>query len=122
MFRNMKSTDAITTLAALAQESRLAIFRMLVKRGPDGYTPTQLGEKLKVSSATLSFHLKELQRADLVDVRRVGRFLYYSPNFPHMNQLVGFLTENCCVLADQACGSGCGATASEDSLTKRKRA
>ena len=58
----MKSKDAIESLAALAQESRLTIFRMLVKRGPEGYTPTQLGEKLKVSSPTLSFHLKELQR------------------------------------------------------------
>ena len=66
----MKSKDAVESLAALAQESRLAIFRMLVKRGPEGYTPTQLGEKLNVSSPTLSFHLKELQRAGLVDVRR----------------------------------------------------
>ena len=70
----MKSREAIESLAALAQESRLAIFRMLVKRGPEGYTPTQLGEKLDVSSATLSFHLKELQRAGLIVVRRDGRF------------------------------------------------
>ena len=81
----MKSKDAIERLAALAQESRLAIFRMLVKRGPDGYTPTQLGEQLNVSSPTLSFHLKELQQAGLVGVRRDGRFLYYRPNFAHMN-------------------------------------
>ncbi len=104
--RIIKSKDAIESLAALAQESRLAIFRMLVKRGPEGYTPTQLGEKLSVAPATLSFHLKELQRAGLVDVRRDGRFLYYRPNFTHMNRLVGFLTENCCVLADQALQSG----------------
>jgi DNA-binding transcriptional ArsR family regulator len=122
IFRNMKSTDVIESLAALAQESRLAIFRMLVKRGPEGYTPTQLGEKLKVSSATLSFHLKELQRAGLVDVRRVGRFLYYRPNFAHMNQLIGFLTENCCVLADKGCAPECAPTEAEVSLTKRLRA
>jgi ArsR family transcriptional regulator len=60
----MKSKDVIESLAALAQESRLAIFRMLVKRGPEGYTPTQIGEKLSVAPPTLSFHLKELQRAD----------------------------------------------------------
>jgi ArsR family transcriptional regulator len=108
----MKSKDAIQSLAALAQESRLAIFRMLVKRGPEGFTPTQLVEKLDVSSATLSFHLKELQRAGLVDVRRDGRFLYYRPNFSHMNQLIGFLTENCCVLADQACRPECAAAES----------
>lgn len=118
----MKSRNVIVSLAALAQESRLAIFRMLVKRGPEGYTPTQLGEKLNVSSPTLSFHLKELQRAGLVDVRRDGRFLYYRPNFAHMNQLIGFLTENCCVLADQGCGPECAAAEAEISHTKRKRA
>jgi ArsR family transcriptional regulator len=122
----MKTNDAVESLAALAQESRLAIFRMLVKRGPEGYTPTQLGEKLNVSSPTLSFHLKELQQAGLVDVRRDGRFLYYRPNFVHMNQLVGFLTENCCALADQACGPECGPecgpVTAEVSVAKRRRA
>jgi ArsR family transcriptional regulator, arsenate/arsenite/antimonite-responsive transcriptional repressor len=118
----MKPTDAIESLAALAQESRLAIFRLLVKRGPEGYTPSQLGEKLKVSSPTLSFHLKELQRAGLIDVRREGRFLYYRPNFTHMNQLIGFLTENCCVLADQACGPECGPAVAAVLPTKRLRA
>jgi ArsR family transcriptional regulator, arsenate/arsenite/antimonite-responsive transcriptional repressor len=102
----MKASKVVESLAALAQESRLAIFRMLVKRGPQGYTPSQLGEKLDVASPTLSFHLKELQRAGLIDVRRDGRFLYYRPNFSHMNQLIGFLTENCCVLADNAGGQG----------------
>ena len=106
-FRIMKSNDAIGSLAALAQESRLAIFRALVRRGPEGYTPTQLGEKLNVAASTLSFHLKELQRAGLIDVRRDGRFLYYRPNFAHMKQLIGFLTENCCVLADRGCGPEC---------------
>jgi DNA-binding transcriptional ArsR family regulator len=118
----MKSKDAIESLAALAQESRLAIFRMLVKRGPEGYTPTQLGEKLKVASPTLSFHLKELQRAGLIDVRRDGRFLYYQPNFTHMNRLIGFLTENCCVLADKGCGPECTPAEAQVLLTKRQRA
>ncbi len=118
----MKSIDAIKSLAALAQESRLAIFRILVKRGPDGYTPTQLGEKLDVSAPTLSFHLKELQAAGLIDVRRDGRFLYYRPNFNHMNQLIGFLTENCCVLADKECSPACSPSVTDDSLTKRKHA
>ena len=118
----MKAKDAIESLAALAQESRLAIFRMLVKRGPEGFTPTQLGEKLSVSSPTLSFHLKELQRAGLVDVRRDGRFLYYRPNFAHMNQLIGFLSENCCVLADQGCGPECVPAVVGVSLPKRKHA
>jgi ArsR family transcriptional regulator, arsenate/arsenite/antimonite-responsive transcriptional repressor len=107
----MKSNNAIESLAALAQESRLAIFRLLVKRGPEGYTPTQLGEKLSVSSATLSFHLKELQRAGLINVRRDGRFLYYRPNFAHMNQLISFLTDECCSQADSACDAGCNPVA-----------
>ncbi|MGO8854629.1 MAG: ArsR/SmtB family transcription factor [Steroidobacteraceae bacterium] len=118
----MKSKDAIESLAALAQESRLAIFRMLVKRGPEGYTPTQLGEKLSVAAPTLSFHLKELQHAGLLDVRRDGRFLFYRANFSHMNQLIGFLTENCCVLADQGCGPECASASAEVPDIKRRHA
>jgi ArsR family transcriptional regulator len=118
----MKSKDAIESLSALAQESRLSVFRMLVKRGPDGYTPTQLSERLDVPSPTLSFHLKELQRAGLVDVRRDGRFLYYRPNFAHMNRLIGFLTESCCALADKDCVQGCAPAEPEVALNTRKRA
>ena len=118
----MKSKDAIESLAALAQESRLAIFRMLVKRGPEGYTPTQLGEKLHVTASTLSFHLKELQRAELIDVRRDGRFLFYRPNFLHMNQLIGFLTDNCCVLAEESCDPECAPAIAAASLIKKQRA
>jgi DNA-binding transcriptional ArsR family regulator len=118
----MKGKEVVESLAALAQESRLAIFRLLVKRGPEGYTPTQLAEKLAVTSPTLSFHLKELQRAGLIDVRRDGRFLYYSPNFTHMNQLIGFLTENCCALADKGCGPECASEPAEASTPKRKLA
>jgi DNA-binding transcriptional ArsR family regulator len=118
----MKTLDAVTSLAALAQESRLAIFRMLVKRGPEGYTPTELGDKLSVAPATLSFHLKELQRAGLIDVRRDGRFLYYRPNFPHMAKLIEFLTEQCCSLADKDCGPTCLPATAEVSAPKRRRA
>jgi DNA-binding transcriptional ArsR family regulator len=103
----MESTDAVAGLAALAQESRLAVFRLLVKRGPEGYTPTQLADKLSLPAPTLSFHLKELQHAGLIQVRRDGRFLIYSPHFPRMNQLIGFLTDNCCSLADKDCGPAC---------------
>ena len=118
----MKHKEIVEALAALAQESRLALFRILVKRGPEGYTPTQLSEKLGVPGPTLSFHLKELQRADLIEMRRDGRFLYYSPNFPRMNQVLGFLTENCCVLADKDCGPACGPAGVEAAQPKKKRA
>jgi ArsR family transcriptional regulator len=118
----MKSTDVVSGLSALAQESRLALFRLLVKRGPEGYTPTELSEKLGVPAPTLSFHLKELQRAGLIEARREGRFLFYRPNFPHMNELIDFLTANCCSLADKDCGPACGPAIVEVTQTKRKHA
>lgn len=105
--KSVKSDGAISALGALASEARLAVFRLLVKRGPEGYTPSQLSERLNVPSPTLSFHLKELVHADLIVSRREGRNLYYSPNFEQMNALVDFLTENCCSLADAACGPDC---------------
>jgi ArsR family transcriptional regulator len=118
----MKPKDVVEGLAALAQESRLTLFRLLVTRGPQGFTPTQLAEKLDVPAPTLSFHLKELQRAGLIEARREGRFLHYSPNFAHMNRLMEFLTDNCCSLADDGCGTGCGLPAVEASSPKRRRA
>jgi DNA-binding transcriptional ArsR family regulator len=99
----MKSKLAVAALGALAQESRLAVFRLLVKRGPDGYTPTELADKLGLAAPTLSFHLKGLQQAGLLDVRREGRFLHYTANFTRMNALVDYLTDHCCSLADAAC-------------------
>lgn len=103
----MKSEDAVLALGALAQESRLAIYRLLVKRGPDGYSPTDLVEKIGIPAPTLSFHLKELQRAGLITARREARFLYYSANFERMRGLIGFLTEKCCSLSDTECDSAC---------------
>ena len=101
-------TDAVVqSLGALAQESRLAVYRLLVKRGPEGYTPGELAEHLEIPAPTLSFHLKELQRAGLISPRRVGRFLYYSTNFERMRHLIEFLTENCCSLSNAACDSAC---------------
>ena len=107
MLAIMKSADAIAALGALASEARLAVFRLLVKRGPEGYTPSELSRRLGVPSPTLSFHLRELANAGLVIGRREGRNLFYSPNLERMQNVVGFLTENCCTLADQACGSNC---------------
>lgn len=103
----MKPKEAIEALGALASEPRLAVFRLLVKRGPDGYTPSELVERLGIAPPTLSFHLKELSHADLVATRREGRNLYYSPNMGRMNTLVSFLTDNCCSLADRACDANC---------------
>ncbi|HUX74846.1 MAG TPA: metalloregulator ArsR/SmtB family transcription factor [Steroidobacteraceae bacterium] len=118
----MKSKDAVAGLSALAQESRLALFRLLVKRGPEGYAPGHITEKLGVPAPTLSFHLKELQRAGLIEARREGRFIFYSPNFAHMNQLLEFLTDHCCSVADKDCGPACGIPAVTVAEPKRKRA
>jgi DNA-binding transcriptional ArsR family regulator len=103
----MKSQDVILSLFALAQESRLAVFRLLVKRGPEGYTPGELADKLSLPAPTLSFHLKELTQAKLVAARREGRFLYYSVNFARMQAVVDFLTDQCCSLAEGDCSTRC---------------
>jgi len=94
----MKSEAVIQALSALAHPSRLEIFRLLVKRGPEGYAPGELGDRLSIPGPTLSFHLKELAHSGLIESRREGRFLYYSASMEHMNSLVSFLTENCCSL------------------------
>jgi DNA-binding transcriptional ArsR family regulator len=92
----METTHAVDALAALAQGTRLAIYRLLVQSGPDGLAAGAIGEKLELAPATLSFHLAHLARAGLVQSRPDGRFIIYSADFAQMDTLVGFLTENCC--------------------------
>ena len=98
----MKTSNVLVALAALAQETRLAIYRLLVQAGPEGRAAGTIGEKLGIPPATLSFHLAQLAGAGLVRSRQEGRFVYYSADFGAMNALVGFLTENCC--GGNACG------------------
>lgn len=92
----MDNKRAVTTLAALAQESRLAVFRLLVERGPGGLAAGRIAEDLAIVPATLTFHLKELERAGLVTSRQEGRFVYYAADFASMNDLIAFLANNCC--------------------------
>ncbi len=92
----MEDNEVIRSLAALAHNLRLRVFRMLVVAGPTGLTPGAIAEQLDVPGATLSFHLKELMNAQLVTQERDGRHLIYRAAFDHMNGLLGFLTENCC--------------------------
>ena len=99
----MEIKAAVTALAALAQETRLSIFRLLVEAGPDGCSAGRIGEKLEVPAATLSFHLKELFRAGLVSARQEKQFIYYAVDFEHMAELMTFLTQNCCQGMPQAC-------------------
>lgn len=92
----MENKTAVQSLAALAQASRLAIFRLLVEAGPSGLPAGQIADKLAFAPATLSFHLKELNRAGLVTAHQEGRFVIYATNFDAMNHLITFLTDNCC--------------------------
>ncbi|MBC7770323.1 MAG: helix-turn-helix transcriptional regulator [Phycisphaerales bacterium] len=92
----MKNTDAIAALSALANDHRLAVFRLLVQAGPEGKAAGDIAAKLDLPASSLSFHLAHLTRAGLIDQRRESRSLIYSADFTAMNGLVGFLTENCC--------------------------
>jgi DNA-binding transcriptional ArsR family regulator len=112
----MKHQDIVRALAALAQDSRLAVFRLLVKRGPEGYSAGEIGEKLDIPGPTLSFHLKELAQAGLITPRKASRYIYYAPAFDRMNELLGYLTENCC-----SQGAACATACAPDTNSQRKR-
>jgi ArsR family transcriptional regulator len=92
----METKSAVTALSALAQDSRLAIFRALVQAGPNGMSAGKISESTGITPSSLSFHLKELVYANLITSRNESRFVIYSANFSTMNELVAFLTENCC--------------------------
>lgn len=92
----METKQAVQALSALAQDTRLAIFRLLVQAGPEGMAAGRIGEKLDLAPATLSFHLAGLARAGLAQSRHEGRFVIYTADFQVVNALVGFLSENCC--------------------------
>ena len=99
-------TQIVDALAALAQETRLKAYRLLVEAGPEGLPAGRIGEELELPPATLSFHLAHLARTGLVKSRQEGRFVIYSADFQNMNQLVGYLTENCC--GGRACAPSSG--------------
>ena len=114
----METTQAVQALSALAQESRLAIFRLLVQAGPAGLAAGAIGEKLDLPPATLSFHLAGLTRAGLAQSRQDGRFVIYSANYESMNTLLGFLTENCC--GGKSCESSTGESDETPTRTRRR--
>lgn len=97
----METKSVIAALAALAQESRLSAYRLLVQTGPQGLAASKIAEELDMAPSSLSFHLKELTNAGLIESRQEGRFIYYSANFNTMNQVLSYLTDNCC--AGQSC-------------------
>ena len=112
----MENTDAVAALAALAQENRLAVFRLLVQAGPDGLPAGQVAESLALAPNTLTFHFDRLRAAGLVTVRREGRQMIYAARFEIMNTLLGFLTENCCQGA-----SDCGPAMCSPAKAKRSK-
>jgi DNA-binding transcriptional ArsR family regulator len=118
----METTDVLVALAALAQSSRLAVFRLLVQHAPDGLSAGVIAERLDIAPATLSFHLKELHRAGLVTQRQDGRFLWYSANVDAMNALIGYLTANCCALGSCTPAACAPAVATAPMPKSRKRA
>lgn len=99
----MESTLAVTALAALAQEHRLALFRLLVPAGDEGLAAGRLAQELGIPASSLSFHLRQMEHAGLIRMRRDGRSLIYSADFATMGALVGYLTENCCADGSGAC-------------------
>ena len=108
----MKKREALAALAALAQENRLDIFRLLVEAGPDGLPAGSVAETLGLAPNNLTFHFDRLREAGLVTVRRDGRSMIYAARFDRMNALLGYLTENCCRGQGQECApSACGTAA-----------
>ena len=110
----METKNIINVLGALAQETRLAIYRLLVEAGPQGLTVGAIAERLDVANATLSFHLKELTNAGLTLAAPSGRSIIYSVNFSTMTSVIDYLTENCCV------GDSCAFTSCNTQITPTK--
>jgi DNA-binding transcriptional ArsR family regulator len=116
----MEKAAALAALGALAQESRLDIYRLLVQAGPDGLPAGQIAERLGLPGATLAFHLKELKHAGLATFTRNGRSLIYAAEYPVMNALLLYLTENCCGRGSTGCASLCVPESSMNTTAKRK--
>ncbi|HEY0942074.1 MAG TPA: metalloregulator ArsR/SmtB family transcription factor [Steroidobacter sp.] len=117
----MRSPEAVTALAALAHEHRLAVYRMLVEAGSEGLPAGEIATRLELAPSSLTFHLQSLQRAGLISQQRRSRQLIYAADFDTMNDLVGYLTENCCAGSASAdCGSKCAPAPVERLATSRK--
>ncbi len=117
----MEHLSAVDALSALAHESRLAIFRVLVPEGPDGLPAGEIGKRLGIAANALSFHLTRLRYAGLVSVRRNGQQMIYAAAYDGMQRLMGFLTENCCQLDARGCSSDCPLPVPTRTKQKRTR-
>ena len=118
----MKTSRVLDALGALAHEYRLAIYRLLVERGPEGLPAGAIGERMGLAPSSLTFHLQALQRAGLITPIRVSRQLIYSADFGVMDDLVGYLTDNCCAASTVACPPDCNPARAAKSIKRRKAA
>jgi DNA-binding transcriptional ArsR family regulator len=118
----MESASAVRSLAALAQATRLSVYRLLVQQGPSGLAAGEIASQLDLAPATLSFHLKELAHAGLVRARQVGRFIFYAADFETMSSLIAFLTENCCAADGGTCETAVACSPKDASAITRKGA
>lgn len=116
----MKAARIIASLGALAHETRLELFRLLVQCGPDGMSAGTIAQKLKLAPSSLTFHLQQLMHAGLITQRRLSRQLFYAADFTAMNALVAYLTENCCGAA-AVCAPACQPAKAGEASTQRKR-
>ena len=118
----MKMNAALAALSGLSQETRLAIFRLLVQRGPEGVAAGKSGERLGLPAATLSFHLAHLEQCGLLHSQRAGRMIIYSADYATMNNLMTYLTENCCGGDPAGCVPGaCDSSIAAESRARRSR-
>jgi ArsR family transcriptional regulator, arsenate/arsenite/antimonite-responsive transcriptional repressor len=118
----MQSHQVIDAFAALAHEHRLGIYRLLVERGPEGLSAGVIAEKLALAPSSLTFHVQALQRAALISQRRASRQLFYAADFAAMNEVVSYLTKNCCGQAEGACATPCKPPAPTKGRNKSRRA
>ena len=114
----MKAENAVAALGAIAHDHRLAVYRMLVKRGPAGLPAGEIAARLELPPSSLTFHLQQLLRAGLVTQRRLGRQLIYAADYAAMNGLVAYLTENCCGAAT-ACAPACQPVGTKPMRTRK---
>jgi ArsR family transcriptional regulator len=117
----MNTPQIIEALGALAHEHRLAIFRLLIERGPQGLPAGRIAERVGLVPSSLTFHLQSLQRAGLITQRRESRQLFYAADFAAMNGLVGYLTENCCAESGAECAVSCAPARPAKSVHRAKK-
>ena len=103
----MNTSEAVTLFAALAQETRLSVLRMLVEAGPTGLSAGTLSDQLQMAHNSMSFHLSQLKAAGLIQSNKQGRSIFYQANFPEINRLIEFLMEDCCNSSSENCSSAC---------------